>query len=66
MKDWIAWDGVIHTVEEIFIPPPKTITGGEEYRRFDGEMTLEEFIERFEPVEELIERLEPVVAVEEL
>ena len=47
MKDLIAWDGVVHPIDDIFIPP-KPAAGEEEYPWSGREMTVEDFIERLE------------------
>lgn len=47
MGDVIAWDGVIHPIDTILIPPKHA--AGEGYLRSVRDITLEQIIGRLEP-----------------
>jgi len=53
VSDGVARDGVIHVVSNVLIPP-KQLPAGESDSSDDGEMTVEELVERLEPY--LVER----------
>lgn len=48
VSDGVARDGVIHVVSNVLIPP-KQLPAGESQRQNDGEMSVEELVERLEP-----------------
>jgi uncharacterized surface protein with fasciclin (FAS1) repeats len=61
VQDGLAADGVIHVVPRVLIPPRKPGGNAVENVKEEGEMSLEEFVERLEPFVENGEGEEKIV-----